>query len=178
LTSPLGTIVTNATIVASGIGGGIDVYSTDATHLIIDINGYFAPAGTGSLAFNPVVPCRVLDSRLPAGTPPFSTTKILNVAASSCSLPATAKAYVFNATVVPPGPLGYLTLWPTGRPQPPVATLNALDGAITSNMAIVPTIAGSISGFPSNPTHLVLDIFGYFAEAPETFFNYLPLLLR
>ena len=52
--------------------------------------------------------------------------------------PSTAQAYVFNATVVPPGALGYLTLWPDGEDQPMVSTLNAIDGAITSNMAIVP----------------------------------------
>jgi hypothetical protein len=70
---------------------------------------------------------------------------------------------VLNATVVPSGPLGFLTLWPHGAVQPPVSTLNAGDGAITSNMAIVPTTDGSISAFASDPTHLVLDISGYFA---------------
>jgi len=37
-------------------------------------------------------------------------------------------------------------------------------GAITSNLAIVPTANGSISVFPSNPTHLVVDISGYFGQ--------------
>jgi hypothetical protein len=45
-----------------------------------------------------------------------------------------------------------------------VATLNALDALITSNLAIVPTTNGSISAFPSNPTHIVMDISGYFAQ--------------
>ena len=70
---------------------------------------------------------------------------------------------MFNATVVPPGFLGYITMWPQGQTQPLAATLNAYDGAITNNMAIVPTTTGSISVFPSQPTHLVLDIFGFFA---------------
>jgi hypothetical protein len=65
--------------------------------------------------------------------------------------------------VVPPGFLGYITMWPQGQTQPLAATLNTYDGAVTNNMAIVPTTTGSISVFPSNPTHLVLDIFGYFA---------------
>ena len=97
------------------------------------------------------------------GTPPFSTTQDVNVTASPCGVPATAQAFVFNATVVPPGPLGFITMWPQGQTQPLAATLNATDGAITNNMAIVPTTTGSVSVFPSNPTHLVLDIFGYFA---------------
>jgi hypothetical protein len=108
-------------------------------------------------------PCRVLDSRLPAGTPPFSTTRDINVTAASCSAPSTAQAFVFNATVVPPGFLGYITMWPQGQTQPLAATLNDTDGAVTNNMAIVPATTGSISVFPSAPTHLVLDIFGYFA---------------
>jgi hypothetical protein len=69
--------------------------------------------------------------------------------------------------VVPQGSpayLGYLTLWPQGQTRPVVSTLNALDGAITSNMAIVPTTNGSISAFASNPTHLIIDISGYFAQ--------------
>ena len=87
----------------------------------------------------------------------------VNVLASSCGLPSSAKAYVFNATVVPVGPLGFLTLWPDGQTQPLVSTLNAPDGAITSNMAIVPTSNGSIDAFASQATHLILDISGYFA---------------
>ena len=70
---------------------------------------------------------------------------------------------MFGRRSVPPGLLGYLTLWPQGQSQPLVSTLNALDGAVTSNMAIVPTSNGSISGFAANPTYLILDIAGYFA---------------
>lgn len=50
-----------------------------------------------------------------------------------------------------------------GHSQPTVSTLNALDAAVTSNLAIVPATGGSISAFPSNPAHLILDVFGYFA---------------
>jgi hypothetical protein len=41
-----------------------------------------------------------------------------------------------------------------------VASLNALDGTVTSNLAIV-TVAGEwISTLASNPTHIVMDISG------------------
>src|SRR5205823_13153003 len=114
-------------------------------------------------SFFPLTPCRVLDTRNPAGSPPFSGTRNVDVTASGCGAPLSAQAYVMNATAVPPGPLGFLTLWPQGTAQPLVSTLNAGDAAITSNMAIVPTINGSISAFASDSTHLVLDISGYFA---------------
>jgi beta-propeller repeat-containing protein len=163
LNDPTGTVLSNAVIVPAGAGGAVDVFTTDATDLVIDINGYFAPQGPGGLSLYTVAPCRILDSRLPAGALPFGMTRDVNVVGGSCGVPATAQAFVFNATVVPPGFLGYIAMWPQGQIQPPTATLNAYDGAVTNNMAIVPTNTGSISVFPSDLTHLVLDIFGYFA---------------
>ena len=70
---------------------------------------------------------------------------------------------MFNATVVPVGGLGYLTLWPDGESQPVVSTLNAIDGAITSNMAIVPNQDGKTDAYASGITQLILDISSYFA---------------
>jgi len=175
LNAPTGTVTANAAIVTAGSNGDVSVFVTNDSDLVIDINGYFAPPGPGGLSLFPLTPCRVLDTRNtagssleldpqgPAGSSPFSGPLTVNVTASGCGAPASAQGYVFNATVVPPGTLGYLTLWPDGSPQPLVSTLNAIDGAVTSNMAIVPTTNGSVSAFAPNPTHLVLDIFGYFA---------------
>jgi len=163
LSALTGTVTANAVIVPSGTNDSVDVFSTNPTDLVIDVDGYFAPATSGGLSLYTLAPCRVLDSRNPAGTPPLSAIKNINVMGSGCGVPATAEAYVFNATVVPAGPLGFITMWPKGLPQPTVATLNAVDAAITSNLAIVPTVSGAISVLPSNPTYLVLDLFGYFA---------------
>ena len=87
----------------------------------------------------------------------------MNVVGSACEPPSGASAYILNATVVPPGPMPYLTLWADGQKQPVVSTLNAYDGAITSNMAIVPTDNGSIDAYAAGLTQLLLDISGYFA---------------
>ena len=81
---------------------------------------------------------------------------------SSCVPPTTAQAYVLNTTVVPTSSLSYLTLWAAGGAQPNVSTLNASDGAVTSNMAIVPTTNGSIDAFSTNSTQLILDLSSYF----------------
>jgi hypothetical protein len=75
-----------------------------------------------------------------------------------------AQAYVFNASVVPPGYMGYLTLWPDSEGQPVVSTLNAADGLVTSNMAVVPNVNGSVDAYAAGLTQLVLDISGYFAQ--------------
>ncbi|MGA3213325.1 MAG: hypothetical protein ABSD20_18630, partial [Terriglobales bacterium] len=156
-----GTIVANAAIVPVGTNGGVAVYPSDATDLVIDVNGYFAPPATGGLSLYTVTPCRVRDTR--GGSGAFNGELTVNVVDSPCLPPSTAQAYVFNATVVPVGALGYLALWPDGETQPVVSTLNALDGAITSNMAIVPNLNGRTDAFASGTTQLVLDISAYFA---------------
>ncbi len=61
-----------------------------------------------------------------------------------------------------------LTLWPHGEQQPTVSTLNAYDGFIISNMAIVPTNDGSIDVYAAGLTQLILDISGYFAPSGAT----------
>jgi len=175
LNAPTGTVTANGAIVTAGSNGDVAVFVSNNSDLVIDINGYFAPPGAGGLSLIPLTPCRALDTRNapgsatqldpqgPASSSPISGTLAVNITASGCGAPTSAQAYVLNATVIPPGILGFLTLWPDGTPQPLVSTLNANDGAVTSNLAIVPTNNGSIDAFVSNPTHLVLDIFGYFA---------------
>ena len=165
LNDSLGRTIANAAIVPVGTGGEVSVYPTNGTDLIIDINGYFAPVGTGGLSLYTVSPCRVFDTRQVGSGQPFSGTlnPPVNVEGSVCGPPAAARAYAFNATVVPSGSLGYLTLWPDGTMQPVVSTLNALDGSISSNMAIVPTKNGKVDAYASGLTQLILDIASYFA---------------
>jgi hypothetical protein len=163
LNAATGSITANAAIIAAGGNGDIDTYATDETDMVIDINGYFAAAGSGGLSLYTLTPCRVLDTRNPAGSPPFSGQITVPVTTSGCNSPAAAQAYVLNATVVPSGVLGFLALWPDGQSQPLVSTLNAGLSTVTSNMAIVPSTNGSIDAFATSSTYLILDISGYFA---------------
>jgi len=165
-----GTVVANAAVLRAGTGGALNAYVTDRSHLIIDANGYFAlPGMPGELAFYPVQPCRIFDTRNSTGAfggPRFESesTRSFAVPSSSCGIPVTAQAYVSNATVLPAGVFGYLTMWPGALNRPTVSTLNAVDGALTSNAAIVPAgPGGAIQVFASNPGNLLLDISGYFA---------------
>ncbi len=157
-----GTVVANAAIVPAGSNNTTAFYPhSNNTDLLLDVDGYFAAPGTGGLSMYPGAPCRVLDTRQSGGS--FMGEKTVNVVGSVCAPPSSALAYIFNATVVPPGPMLYLTLWPDGEQQPTVSTLNAPDGFITSNMAIVPTSNGSIDAYAAALTQLILDISGYLA---------------
>jgi hypothetical protein len=170
LNSYAGDVVANAAIVPAGIGGAISIYASDATDVLFDINGYFAPPATGGLQFYPTTPCRIADTRVfvSAGGfgPPFMGTRSSRsfaIASSSCGV-AAAPAYSLNITVVPHDGLGYLTIWPTGQSQPFVSTLNSYAGDVVANAAIVPAgPGGAVSMYVTDATDVLFDINGYFA---------------
>jgi hypothetical protein len=159
-----GTVTANAAISPSGTNGSLDVFATDATHMVMDVNGYFAaPGGAGAMKFYPVTPCRTLDTRL-TGSGGQLIALVPRDQPATCGVPTAAGAFSMNATVVPPNLFGFLTLWPTGSLQPLVSTLNAVDGSIVANAAVVRAgTNGSIRFFGSENTHLILDINGFFA---------------
>jgi hypothetical protein len=169
LNAPSNDPVANAAIVSidEDSSASVSVFASNTTDLLIDVTGYFttpsiAPSG---LSLYENAPCRVLDTRLTTGAFIGQTT-IPVAGVNSCAPPTSAKAYVMNATVVPIAGLGYLTLWPAGSAVPVVSTLNAYDGSVTSNMAVVGDTNGAIDAYAYNPTQLILDVSGYFALAP------------
>ena len=173
LNSYTGTVVANAAIVPAGTGGAISLYANDNTDVIIDIDGYFAPPGTGGLQFYPVVPCRIADTRTGAGfSSPFGPPSLVALAArsfpipsSTCEIPSSAGAYSFNFTVVPQIELGLLITWPTGQYMPNSSTLNSYNGTVVANAAIVPAgTGGAISVYVNNTTDVLFDINGYFSQ--------------
>lgn len=156
----------NTVIVPAGAGGAVAVYANKDTQLVGDINGYFAAPGTGGLSLYTLMPCRVFDTRSNGGGGAFSGVRVppVNVEGSFCAVPASAQSYVFNATVVPVGSLGFLTLWADPDPWPGASTLNAPDGYVTSNMAIVGNHDGKTAAEAAgSATQLILDIASYFA---------------
>ncbi len=164
LNAPTGAVTANAAIVVGGDGGDISVYPTNDIDLVIDIDGYFAARGQGGLSLFALAPCRVLDTRSGNGAFNGTLSPPVDVLGSPCGVPSQAQAYVLNATVVPSGLLGYLTLWPDGTGQPVVSTLNAYDGAVSSNMAMVPAgTGGKVDAYADGLTQLILDISAYFA---------------
>ncbi len=170
LNSWTGKVVANAAIVPAGTNESVSIYVSDPSDVVLDIDGYFGvPGGQGALSFYPVTPCRIADTRNangPFGGPIVAsgTTRSFTIPDSGCSVPSTAAAYSLNVTVVPDGPLYYLTAWPAGSAQPGVSTLNSWDGTVAANAAIVPAGAsGAISVYALGQTHVILDINGYFA---------------
>jgi hypothetical protein len=159
--------------VPAGSGGSINVFVTNATDVLFDVDGYFAPANGSGLTFYPVSPCRVVDTRAAAGfSGPFGppslvagTPRSFPIQSSICEIPSSASAYSLNVTAIPPGYEGALTIWPTGLAMPNASTLNSYLGAIVANAAIVPAgSSGAISVNVTQATDLLIDVNGYFAK--------------
>jgi hypothetical protein len=174
LKSETGNVVANAAIVPAGTNGGINVYVSDKTDVLFDVNGYFS-TNPGGLNFYPVPPCRIVDTRPAAAFPPsfgapsmaLGQTRTFPIPSGGCGIPANAAAYSLNVTVAPPvrGYLGVLTTWPAGQERPNASTLNSYTGTVVANAAIVPAgTNGAISVYVSDPTDVIIDINGYFAQ--------------
>jgi hypothetical protein len=173
LNSLNGSIVANAAIVPSG-GGSISLFATNQTDVIVDINGYFAPAGSpNALVYHPLTPCRIADTRGfdgftgPFGPPalPPNTFRTIPMRSSQCRVPTLAQVYTLNSTAVPSGSvLTFLTVQPTTGSFLGVSTLNASTGQVTANMAIVPAgTNGAVDLYGSHFTDVILDLNGYFS---------------
>lgn len=186
--SPDGQTVANSAIVKAGASGGISVYASDNTDMIIDISGFFTDdTSVTGYAYYPLTPCRVLDTRAlyrpaagPFGPPALNAGErrsfVFPQATQYCQVPAGATAYSVTITVAPPAPLAFLTAWPTGGAQPNVSSLNAPSGRTLANSVIVPaSSSGSIDAFVFDKSDALMDITGYFAPDNGQGFLYFPV---
>jgi hypothetical protein len=172
INSPVGRVLANSVILPASSDGSLDVFAFDATDFLVDINGYFAPDdGVSGLFYFPVTQCRAADTQRSAGVfgGPSLTAEVVRsypLPSSICGLPVTAKAYAVHATVLPGGAaMPFLTLWPSGQGRPNASILNAFEGQVVTNSAIVPAgTNGSMDAFAFRNTHFVLDIAGYFGR--------------
>ncbi len=173
--SPDRQIVANSAIVKAGTDGGIDVFASTDTDVIIDISGYYTDnPNVSNLVYYPLAPCRVIDTRTeyrmppgPFGPPTLNAREPRRFrfpASPYCQVPEGAAAYSFTITVVPPGPLMFITAWPSGGPQPNVSSINSPTGRILANSVVLPVASdGSIDVYAYNRTDFLVDINGYYA---------------
>ena len=170
----------------------LKIYTTSATHLVVDVVGYYAKPVTtvtfgsslsSDLVYTPVTPCRILDTRnagadtgmLSAG----STRSFLGWNGSytvqggdntDCGLPFSTNnaAIVVNFTVVSPNAGGYITAFPADAAQPLAATLNFGAGEVKGNNAFLKlnqtTGQADFKIYSTAATHLVADVVGYYAK--------------
>jgi hypothetical protein len=145
----------------------------DAFNALSNNANVSAATPVGSLVFVAMTPCRIADTRTGSGfTGAFGSPGLVGgvsrtfpiQSSTTCTIPSIAQAYSFNITVVPPGSLIFITVWPTGQIRPNASTLNDPLGTIVANAAIVPAgTSGSVDVFASQNTDIIIDINGYYA---------------
>ncbi|MCU1395084.1 MAG: hypothetical protein JWM34_3512 [Ilumatobacteraceae bacterium] len=158
-----GLTVANMVIAKVGAGGQVSIFNSSGnTHVIADVIGYFSDAGG---LFVPVVPKRLVDTRIPlGGFGPLGQQDTHTITVGDGSpVPATAQAVVGNVTSVDSTLQGYVTVWPTGVDRPTASTLNPRPGAAVPNQAYLRLGAGGkLDAFNANgSTDLIFDVFGY-----------------
>lgn len=156
-------------------GGKLCLYSYSDVDIIIDVNGYYRSAHQGS-GFSPITPARLLDTR-PATVPGLQPMepRILQVAGVVDGAPAGVNGVALNVTAVQPAGAGWLQAYPCGSAgSADISSVNFVAGDVRPNSVVVPVDGnGQICLLSSQPTDVVVDITGYFADG--TGFDFVPL---
>jgi hypothetical protein len=148
----------NNTIV--GVSGGVCIYAQTSTEIIVDLVGYFAPAG---LSYLPTTPTRLIDTR--------DTFGYLGAAAAVAYRPATASLGTYsavsaavNVTAVDHLVGGFVTTYDCAT-RTNTSALNAVVGQVNANGAIVPLGNGLDSClFTQSGGNLVVDLNGWWVR--------------
>jgi len=169
--SEAGETAANAVVVPIGQGGQVNFFTFAGTHLVADVTGYFSDAGsTTNGRFHATSgPTRLLDTRSGVGgkTGAFGAGQSYDLqVGGQGGIPADAAAVALTVTYTGPTAPGYVTVWPTGQPQPLASTTNPNGvGDIRSNLAMIPLgDGGKVSIFSFAPTDVVIDAVGYFTS--------------
>ncbi len=148
--------VANLAISRVAADGTVCVFTSEATHVVADLETTFAP-GSGVRTVNPV---RVLDTRAAGARTTAGTAVVVPVAGAG--VPSTATAVVATVTATDTAAPGYLTAWPCDEPRPTASVLNYSTGATVAGLAVVPLAADGtacLSTFAA--AHLVVDVAGW-----------------
>jgi hypothetical protein len=144
---------------------------------VLSLQSADATGSTSGLVYIAITPCRVMDTRTVGGsgkTGAFGApslvagqARVIPIPLSNCGVPA-AVAYSLNfVSITPIGqPVAWVAAWQDNATFPGTVVLNALQGGIVDNSAVVAAgFDGGIQVMATNNTDLVIDINGYYVQA-------------
>jgi uncharacterized protein YvpB len=177
-----GETVPNLVIVPVGSDGQVTFFnSAGSTDVVADLEGYFAPEGSGTTAgsYVPLTPARITDTRAGSGEPnsgdPLTPQGTLNLQLDGeGGVPSTGvEAVVLNVTVTDTSQYSYLTAYPSGSAMPLASNLNWWPGDTVANRVIAPVgVSGQVSIYNGQGNaDLVVDAVGYFTDGTSNLTN-------
>jgi subtilisin family serine protease len=173
-----GQTIPNMAIVKVGNDGKIAIYNEGgSTQVIVDVVGWF-PDGSD---YTGVDPQRLLDTRSCSGCDTIDglyEAEGALVAQETFFLPVVGRgtipltgvgAVALNVTVASPTASNYLTVYPSGAPQPTASNLNFTAGQTIANMVIAKVgNDGKIAIFNNaGSTQVLVDVVGWFPSVSE-----------
>jgi hypothetical protein len=179
LNLPAKSVRANLVTLPVGTGGKVSIYNFQGNiRTVVDVEGFYADGGAG-LAYYPLTPTRVLDTRTSTYTwyghpTPISADNVLDASftgtltqtAGTTRVPVAASVAVFNLTAAGPSDATYLTVYPpSGSAGPPLASnLNPARGSIVPNLVISRLSAAGVARVynKAGNTPVLADLAGYY----------------
>jgi len=172
-----GQVVANGVVAPVGADGSICLHSSAPAHVVVDLLGWFDPAGNGQpAAFVGAIPKRYVDTRdgtggragkvtptTPIAMPVRGTT--LDVGGVSQVVPSDASAVALNVTIVLPAAPGVATVWPCGTPLPLASNVNFVPAslAVANNVTAPIGTDGSVCIHTSVDADVGVDVSGWYS---------------
>ena len=151
--------------------------SDQSSDQVLSVQSAAVAGSTSGLIFIAITPCRVMDTRGQGGSgktgrfgPPSlvaGQARVVSVPSSNCGVPVAA-AYSMNVVSITPlgQAVGWVAAWPDDMAWTGTVVLNALQGGIVDNSAIVTAGPdGGIQVLATDNCDLVIDMNGYFVQA-------------
>lgn len=153
--------------------GAVCISSTQAAHIVIDVNGWFSPAS----GLTTMTPIRALDTRNGTGGVPIARVGRSGGSGAPLTLQLTGangiptsgvSAVSLNLTVTNASSAtggGYVTAYPCGTTPPIASNVNFSNGQTVANGVIVPVSpTGTVCFFVEGEADLIADVNGWFAS--------------
>ena len=166
--------IANTVLARLGVDGKVSIFTQAATHLIVDVSGYF-PAGSDAAVQSSL---RLADTRPGASTSDGQDAGIGRRAAGStfevqvagrAGVPVDASTAVLTVTAVDPLANAFLTVHPTGMPRPNASNVNYNQGQNIANTVLARLgVDGKVSIFTQAATHLIIDVAGHLPASVYT----------
>jgi len=156
-------VVASAAVVPVGADGSICVFANESTHVVVDVSGSF-PSGSGFVALRPE---RLVDTR-DRGSRQAAAAPLAVPVRGRSGVPSDADAVVVTVTATEPVAGGFATVAPCGSAPTGTSNVNFDAGATVPNLVVVaPSADGAICVTSNVDTHLIVDVFGAFADGAD-----------
>ncbi len=160
---------------AAGVTVGISdsdsvcIFSSEQTHLIVDLQGYFVPVedpAASTLEDSP--PFRALDTRQTGSGPTIAAGEVVELEFEANAGGATPSVVTFNLTSAKSTGGGFATAWDCSGSAPTASVLNFDAGQVVANQVTSAANSdGRVCIYVSEATDLLVDVTGLWSQGAD-----------